>query len=91
MLLIGVLGFASDRFSTAFLPVFWLSLNNSIERLKNCYHKYLNWSKLQKRIDEVYLIKENFDISNFVAIVSQLLNVQVKNLKNFVPFVMKIF
>jgi len=58
MLLIGVLGLASDRFSTAFLPIYWLSLNNSIERLKNCYHKYLNWSKLQKRIDEVFPIVE---------------------------------
>jgi len=58
MLLIGVLGFGSDRFSTAFLPVYWLSLNNSVEKLKSCYHKYQNWSKLQKRIDEVFPMVE---------------------------------
>ena len=53
MLLIAVLGIASAKQFSGILAIYWLSLTNSIEKLKNCYNKYLHWIKLQKRLDEL--------------------------------------
>jgi len=58
MILIAELGVASARYFTGFVGLYWLSLNSSIDKLKNCYHKYRNWLKLQKRLDELFPIVE---------------------------------
>jgi hypothetical protein len=55
-----MLALSFGRFFTAFMAIYWISLNNAFQKVLEYWRKFRQWNLLKNRINELYYPKISF-------------------------------